>query len=109
MLVAIYPACKFLGVVGGQVAALAAIGAGYLLQTLRMRGLTGLDVIRYAKAFGPSAVVCLGIIGGGFALRSLGLAKGPAVQIALAICACLLAYGVCLPGVLRSNQDRPSN
>ena len=105
MIVAIYPACKILGVVGGQVAALVAIGTSYLLQTMRMRGLTGFDLARYGKVFVPAGLVSVGLLGGGLVLRLLGLAKGPAAQIALAFCACLIAYSICVPALLRSKNQ----
>src|ERR1019366_6395908 len=57
MLITIYPACKFLGLVGGQVAALLAIIVSYLLQVIRLRELTGLELLRYGKAFVPAALV----------------------------------------------------
>ena len=41
MLIAIYPACKLLGIVGGQVAALLAIILSYVLQVMRMRASPG--------------------------------------------------------------------
>src|SRR5580700_1801594 len=41
MLVAIYPACKLFGMVGGQIAALLAITLSYFLQVVRMREVTG--------------------------------------------------------------------
>ena len=108
MIVAIYPACKLLGVVGGQLAALAAIGASYLLQIMRIRKLTGLDLARYAKAFVPAGLVSAVLICGGLSIRLLGLAKGNMAQIALGLCACLLAYGICVPAVRRIKADSPN-
>jgi O-antigen/teichoic acid export membrane protein len=51
MLIVIYPACMLFGVIGGQIAALLAIILSYLLQVMRMRELTGLDLLRYGRAF----------------------------------------------------------
>ncbi len=104
MIVAIYPACKMLGVLGGQVAALVAIGTSYLLQLLRMRGLTGLSLVRYGRTFVPAGLVSVGLLVGGFGLRFFGLAKGPVPQLALGLCACLIAYGICVPALLRSKD-----
>ena len=56
MLIAIYPACKLLGTVGGQVAALLAIIVSYLLQVIRMRALTGLNLLRYGRTVLPAAL-----------------------------------------------------
>ncbi|HXW15845.1 MAG TPA: oligosaccharide flippase family protein [Terriglobia bacterium] len=104
MLIAIYPACKLLGVVGGQVAALLAIIVSYLLQVIRMRGLTGLDLFRYGKAFVPAALVSGGILGVGLGARFLGLATKPLANIALGAGACIIAYALCVPTFLRIKQ-----
>jgi lipopolysaccharide exporter len=105
MLIAIYPACKLLGVVGGQVAALLAISVSYFLQVVRMRGLTGLDLPRYARAFAPAALASAGILVVGFGARFLGLATRPAANIALGAVACLAAYALCVPAFIRIKQN----
>jgi O-antigen/teichoic acid export membrane protein len=105
MIVAIYPACKMLGVVGGQVAALIAIGASYFLQIMRIRELTGLDLARYGKAFVLAGLVSAALLCGGLGIRSLGLVEGNTAQLALGLCAFLLAYGICVPSVLRLKGD----
>jgi O-antigen/teichoic acid export membrane protein len=104
MLIAIYPACKLLGVVGGQVAALVAIIVGYLFQVIRMRGLTGLDLLRYGRAFVPAALVSGGILVVGLGARFLGLATKPLADIALGVGACAIAYALCVPTFLRIKQ-----
>jgi O-antigen/teichoic acid export membrane protein len=101
MIIAIYPACKILGVVGAQIAALVAIGASYVLQLMRIRGLTGLDLARYAAKFVPAGLVCAALLCGGFGIRFFGVAKGNTAQIALGLCAVLVAYSICVPAVLR--------
>jgi hypothetical protein len=105
MIVAIYPACKILGVVGAQIAALVAIGASYFLQIMRIRGLTGLDLARYGKAFVLAGIVSAALLCGGLGIRFLGLVEGNAAQIALGLCSFLLAYGICVPAVLRVKED----
>ena len=105
MLIAIYPACKLLGVVGGQVAALVAIVIGYLLQVFCMRGLTGLDLLRYGKAFVPALLISLGLLGVGFGARFLGLATRPLANIALGAGACVVAYALCVPAFLKIKQS----
>jgi O-antigen/teichoic acid export membrane protein len=104
MMIAIYPACKLLGVVGGQVAALLAIIVSYLLQVIRMRGLTGLELLRYGKAFVPAVLVSGGILGVGLGARFLGLATRPLPNIALGAGACVIAYALCVPAFLRIKQ-----
>jgi O-antigen/teichoic acid export membrane protein len=105
MLIAIYPACKLLGVVGGQVAALAAILVSYLLQVMRMRELTGLSVFRYGKAFVPAVLVSAGVLAVGFGARFFGLAARPPINIALGVATCVLAYALCLPAFLKIKND----
>ena len=106
MIILIYPACKLLGVVGGQVAALLAISVSYLLQVLRMRELTGLDLLRYGKGFMRAAMVSAGLLGVGLGARSLGLATRPLTNIALGAVACVIAYALCVPAFLRVEQNR---
>jgi O-antigen/teichoic acid export membrane protein len=104
MLIAIYPACKLLGVVGGQVAALLAIVVSYLLQVIRMRSLTGLNLLRYGRAFVPAALVSVGILVAGLCARFLGLATRPLANIALGAGVCVIAYALCVPAFLRIKQ-----
>jgi len=105
MVIAIYPACKILGVVGAQIAALVAIGTSYLLQIMRIRTLTGLNLARYGAAFVRAGLVCTILLCGGLCIRSLRLAEGSATQVALSLCAFLLAYGICVPAVLRIKEE----
>jgi O-antigen/teichoic acid export membrane protein len=104
MLIAIYPSCKLLGVVGGQVAALVAIIVGYLLQIMRVRGLTGLDLRRYGKAFAPAAIVSAGILVAGLGVRFFGLATKPLANIALGAGSCLIGYALSVPAFIRIRQ-----
>lgn len=106
MIVAIYPACKLFGMVGGQVAALLAIVVSYLLQVIRMRALTGLELFRYSKAFLPAGLVSAGILVVGLGAHSFGLATRPFTNIALSASACVIAYALCVPAFLKIRQDR---
>jgi O-antigen/teichoic acid export membrane protein len=108
MLIAIYPACKLLGVVGGQVSALLAIIVSYLLQVMRMRGLTGLNLLRYGKAFVPAALGSVGMLGIVVGGRRLGLTTGPATDIALCAGSCLLTYAACASAHLRASKIQDS-
>jgi O-antigen/teichoic acid export membrane protein len=105
MIIVIYPACKLLGMVGGQVAALLAISASYLLQIVRMRGLTGLKLFRYGRAFLPAGLVSAGVLVVGLSARSFGLATRPLANIALSASACVIAYALCVPAFLKIKQD----
>ncbi len=101
MLIAVYPACKVLGVVGGQVAALLAIVVSYLLQVVRMRSLTGLSLLRYARAFVPAVLAAGGILVAGYGFRIVGLAVSPATNLAVDAAACIAAYVLCLIAAVR--------
>ena len=108
MLIAIYPACKLFGVVGGQVAALLAIILSYLLQVTRMRDVTGLEMLRYGKAFvlpalGSAAMFVVVLSG-----RRMGLTTGPIPDIVLCIGSCLATYGVCSSVLLRASRRQDS-
>ena len=104
MLIAIYPACRLLGVVGGQVSALLAIILSYILQMERMHGLTGLDLLRYGKAFVPAALGSFGMLGLVLGGRRLGLTPGPVSDIALCAGCCFIAYAVCTSIHLRGTK-----
>ncbi len=104
MIIAIYPCCKVLGMVGGQVASLMAIIVSYSLQLARMRDLTGLNLLRYARPVGPAALAAAGIFLVGYGIRWLGLAVNPATDIPLVMAACLIAYGLSVPAFMRANR-----
>jgi len=90
--------------VGGQVAALLAIVASYVLQIWRMRGLTGLDLLRYGRAFVPAVLASAGALGIGLCARFVGLATRPSANIALGASVCVIAYALCVPAFLRIRQ-----
>lgn len=108
MLVAIYPACKFLGPVGGQVAALLAIAVGYLLQLMRLRAVTGLDLFRYAGTFVPPALGSAAMLAIVLGSRRLGLATGPAGQITLCAGSFVVACTVCASAHLGASRGHDS-
>jgi O-antigen/teichoic acid export membrane protein len=108
MLIAIYPACKWFGMVGGQIAALLAIIISYLLQVMRMRGLTGLELLRYGKGFGLPALGSVGMLAVVLAGRRLGLTTGPMADIALCVGSCTVTYAVCTWFFLRASSRQDS-
>jgi O-antigen/teichoic acid export membrane protein len=108
MLIAIYPACKLFGVVGGQVAALLAIILSYILQVIRMREVTGLELLRYAKGVVLPALGSAGMLAIVFGGRRLGLTPGPTADIALCVGSCVVTYGVCALVYLRTSR-RPGS
>jgi hypothetical protein len=104
-LISIYPACRLLGVVGGQVAALLAIIVSYLLQLARLRQLTGLNLFSYGKALAAAGLVSGGILAVGLSARVLGFATRPVPNIALGAGACLIAYALSAPALIRLRQS----
>jgi O-antigen/teichoic acid export membrane protein len=106
MLIMIFPACKLLGVVGGQVAALVAVSVSYMLQVLRMRGVSSLDLLCYGRAFVPAVLVSAGLLGIGIGARIFGLATRPFANIAFSAGFCVIAYGLCVPAFLKIRQHR---
>ena len=104
MVVTIFPACKLMGIAGGQAAALLAIIVSYLIQVFRMRSLTGLDLLRYGRAFVPATLVTVGILAAGYGVHLLGLATSPAVTLTLGAAACMIAYALCVPAFMRARH-----
>lgn len=113
MVLAIYPAFKFVGLAGGQLAAVAAISASFALQVLRMRKVTDLNLWKYGRAFGPALLVSAGILLAGIILRQLGAFTNPAANIILASVICFGAYLAYLPSFMKTRaltatgQSRP--
>jgi O-antigen/teichoic acid export membrane protein len=106
MLIVIYPACKLLGVIGGQVSALLAVSVSYLLQVIRIRAITGLDLLRYGRPFGTALLVSGGLLGVGLGAHFFGLATRPLPNIALSAGAGVIAYALCVPAFLKIRQNR---
>jgi O-antigen/teichoic acid export membrane protein len=108
MLVAIYPASKFLGPVGGQIAALLAVAVGYLFQLILLRSVTGLNLFRYGSTFVlpalGSAAMLLIVLGS----RRLGLAVKPGADIAVCAASCLIVYAMCTSARLRASKRHNS-
>ena len=99
MIAIIYPFVKWFGVVGGQLACLASIGAGYAFQIARLHHLTDLDLGRYGKMFLFSAPVALTVAAFCLAVHIFAALMGPVSNIGFGIAGCALAYGLGL-GVL---------
>jgi hypothetical protein len=109
MVALIWPCAKWLGPAGGQLAALASIGVGFLFQIDRIRHLTGFNLAQYAKAFSLAAGISICVACVYFGTRPFGYFAGPMPNILLGAVGCLLAYG--LAGVIltrRSAEASPS-
>jgi O-antigen/teichoic acid export membrane protein len=104
MLVVIYPACKYMGPIGGQIAALLAISVGYLFQLTLLRSVTGLNLIRYGTAFLQPALGSVAMLAVVLGSRRFGMSSRPSADIALCATSCLIAYAICAPAHLRSSK-----
>jgi O-antigen/teichoic acid export membrane protein len=104
MMILVYPACRYLGLAGGQVAAIIAITASYFLQVARARDLTGLRLLQYGRSFGPAIAVSAGIIVAGIGARWIGVAITPVANIAFATAVCVMAYVLFVPAFVRIRQ-----
>ncbi len=109
MLIAVYPAAKFLGPVGGQIAALAAGVTGFLYQLILLRSVTGLSLLQYASAFVTPALGSAAMLAIVLAARGLGLTARPATDMALCATSCLVAYAICASAKLRASRRRISS
>jgi O-antigen/teichoic acid export membrane protein len=104
MVAIVYPCCMLFGIAGGQFAALIAIVASYLLQVLRLRHITGLNLPQYTRAFVPAVLGSISIVIVGEGAHLLGLAANPFANIAVTLGACLVACFWCVPLFLRFNR-----
>jgi len=95
MLAAIYPAARFLGPIGGQIAALFAVAVGYLFQLVQLRSVTGLSLFRYGGVFAPPALGSAAMLVIVLGSRRLGLVVSPAADVAFCVGSCLVAYATC--------------
>jgi len=94
MMVLIYPAVKTFGLVGGQLAALAAIAAGLLFQIVRVHRLTRMSLGEYSRIFVVGALVSLVVALAGFGARSWSAAARPIPNVLIGMLGCLIAYGL---------------
>jgi O-antigen/teichoic acid export membrane protein len=106
MLLVVYPACKHLGIAGGQLAALIAITGSYLLQVLRARDVTGLSILRYFKPLMPASLVSAGILAIGMSAHLLGLGTRPLASISVAVAACIIGCALGVPLFTRRRDIR---
>jgi hypothetical protein len=104
ILLAIYPACRFLGPVGGQIAALSAVIVGYIVQLKCLRSVTGLSLLHYGGTFVLPVMGAGGMLAIVLGSRRLGLATNPVTDIALCVGSCLAAYVVCASVHLRTSR-----
>jgi len=101
----VYPLCKWLGPVGGQAAALLAVIVGYLLQIVRVRRLTGLQMGPYGKGLLIPGLPSTSVVAVGLLTRPFAALSGPAANIAFGIVGCLLAYILACAILLQSRTQ----
>jgi O-antigen/teichoic acid export membrane protein len=94
MIVLIYPAAKEFGMVGGQIAALFAVAAGYASQLVRMKHLTQLDFARYMKSFPLPIVVSCAVFVVFLVIRHVVVANGLLMNLILGMLAFILALSI---------------
>ena len=105
MAVLIYPLVSFTGMVGGQLAALAAILAGYSFQVARLHRLTGLAVSRVARVYFIPVMASLGTVALCAGSRTLSTGTEPSASIMLGILGVMVSY--CL-GLFMMTRGRGS-
>ena len=101
MIATIYPAARYFGPVGGQLAALASVVVGYLSQIVDMRRLTRLDLAGYTKSFPFVLAVSCGVLGVLWGIRQFVVAHQPFVNLIFGLSGCILALGFCGRVLLR--------
>jgi O-antigen/teichoic acid export membrane protein len=101
MIVLTYPLVLKYGVLGGQLAALVAITAGFLFQVVRLRDLTTLDLARYVKRLAVFGAISAGIVGVCLGMRTLVTISQPVPNILIGAAACTVGAGLGLAVFLR--------
>jgi O-antigen/teichoic acid export membrane protein len=104
MIVLIYPFVKWFGLVGGQLAALVSIGAGFLFQVARIRDLIGLNLARYGRAFLLSAGISLIVAAVYLVARPFVVFAKPLNNILIGAAGCLVACSFSLMSILQSRE-----
>jgi lipopolysaccharide exporter len=105
MIVITYPFAKWFGLVGGQLACLAAVTVGFLFQLIRTRDLVGLDLSSYAKPALLATGISLSVIAVCLTTKISPSLGRPIPTIMVGIVGCLIAYGVSAVLFLRSTRD----
>jgi O-antigen/teichoic acid export membrane protein len=94
VVVLVYPFVKEFGLLGGQLACLVSMVAGYLLQVERVTKLTGLELSRYWESFRIAGAISLSAVAVCLAARSLAIVARPMPNVMLGVAGCLVAYGL---------------
>jgi O-antigen/teichoic acid export membrane protein len=92
MVILIYPFVHRFGIIGGQLACLAAITVGFLFQIYRVSRLTGLNLSSYGGLFLVAAGVSLSAVAVCLGARYIFLSQRPVPSVLFGVAGCLLAY-----------------
>lgn len=94
MILLIYPCAKSFGLLGGQVACLISIAAGYLTQVERIRKVTGLKLSIYKRSILVSGAISLSVFGACLAARVVANWRQPLSSVLIGVVGCAVAYGI---------------
>jgi O-antigen/teichoic acid export membrane protein len=108
MVLLIYPFARRYGMVGGQLACLIAVVAGYLFQIERIRKVTGLDLSRYRRSFLLAGLISLSSVAICLVMRSLGGFEKPVFTVLLGALGCVVTYGFAYAFIVRKWRDTNS-
>lgn len=100
----IYPFSLWFGLVGGQLAALCSIVAGYVFQIARIRGFTGLNLKTYGEGFVTPVTISMLVAAACLGTRLFLPVNRPVTTIVVYITGCLLAYGLSIATLLWRRQ-----
>ncbi len=109
MVALVYPFSKWFGLPGGQMACFLAVVTGYVFQLVRLRDLTNLPLMEYAKPFATGAMFSMVVLAIWLGTTWLGASRFPMLSrpiasVALGALGCSLAYGFCAAVFLRKRQ-----
>jgi lipopolysaccharide exporter len=105
MIALIYPSAKYFGLLGGQLASVAACVAGWLFQIARIRQITHLSIGRYFGSFFLAVAISGAVIVACVGQRLAGVGSGPIATIAFGVVGCAVAYGLAGAFFLRESAQ----
>ncbi len=104
MIALVYPCARWFGLAGGQLACLAAVVTGFIFQLVRIRKLTDLSLIEFAKPFGYGLLLSLIIPLIWLLTHPFVQLSRPTANILLGTLGCALAYAFWAFAFLRNHE-----
>jgi lipopolysaccharide exporter len=101
----IYPSVKMFGIMGGQLACLVAVIAGFIYQIIRVHSLTGFRMGAYGKTLLLSAAMSLAVAVMCLASWLSPSLNRPLLKIAFGLVGCLIAYTLGAVVFLKSESE----